>query len=211
MATRVAMNEGRACTIFKTVLVICRLVYAIGVFSIFNVNKLHFDKDSVIILILTGCESSISCVFLLAGVYSPAIACGTVGIIFFSIFTTVHSIPTDNETKEIMCAIYVTYMIMNLVPAIVLAIREAPSIEDDEDDLQTAIARSTRTMPQTREATQNEVCCICHDNVIKGESIFDIVCKHEMHKECLEKWLKSRPDTPCPYCLSAIESDVTPP
>ncbi len=42
-------------------------------------------------------------------------------------------------------------------------------------------------------------CSICFDEIVEGEPIYDIPCKHQFHSKCLEKWLDRRKDS-CPLC-----------
>ena len=42
-------------------------------------------------------------------------------------------------------------------------------------------------------------CSICFDDIVEGESVYDIPCKHQFHLQCLEKWLNRRKDS-CPLC-----------
>jgi Ring finger domain len=200
------MDENKRGAIFRTCLVILRLIYSICTFSLLNIQGFHPDKESVVIMIFTASECAISCIFIMARFYMPAGVSGAIGVVFFSTYTTIHAIKLE-ENQYVMCAVYSVYTTLNLVPGVILTIVYAPSPEEDEedDDLELVVARSARIMPSEREATLNEVCCICIDKVEKGEMIFDIKCKHEMHRICLEKWLKSKPNTRCPLCLSSIE------
>ena len=57
--------------------------------------------------------------------------------------------------------------------------------------------------------TQDTMCCICYDDF---ENITDInknkqckVCQTILHKDCLNKWLRSGNNT-CPYCRSIIKN-----
>ena len=42
------------------------------------------------------------------------------------------------------------------------------------------------------------ICCICQDNIIKGQLIYKLSCSHFFHKRCASKWFKQKSE--CPYC-----------
>lgn len=50
----------------------------------------------------------------------------------------------------------------------------------------------------------NDNCAICIDNFNKHETIRILKCKHQFHKECIDKWLYSKflenEDLLCPLC-----------
>lgn len=48
----------------------------------------------------------------------------------------------------------------------------------------------------------NEVCSICLEKFTQNEEISLLTCKHQFHKQCVEKWFKK--DTSCPICRQSV-------
>ena len=42
------------------------------------------------------------------------------------------------------------------------------------------------------------ICCICQDNIIKGQLIYKLSCQHIFHKCCASAWFKKKSE--CPFC-----------
>jgi len=54
---------------------------------------------------------------------------------------------------------------------------------------------------------QDKKCCICMDNYANGVNLRVLNCKHHMHKECCDKWLKN--SNSCPICRAQVIDWVT--
>lgn len=48
------------------------------------------------------------------------------------------------------------------------------------------------------EAGTDTFCCICQDKTAEGESTTQMLCKHEFHTKCINKWFAS--SNCCPLC-----------
>lgn len=53
------------------------------------------------------------------------------------------------------------------------------------------------TYTNNKGADEN-VCSVCLVATKRGEKVFELVCKHIFHQNCLEPWLKK--STVCPNC-----------
>ena len=42
------------------------------------------------------------------------------------------------------------------------------------------------------------ICCICLENIVIGQNIYQLSCKHLFHKSCVTNWFKEKSE--CPYC-----------
>ena len=45
-------------------------------------------------------------------------------------------------------------------------------------------------------------CSICLEKFTQNEEISLLTCKHQFHKQCVEKWFKK--DTSCPICRQSV-------
>ncbi|XP_010269145.2 PREDICTED: probable E3 ubiquitin-protein ligase XERICO [Nelumbo nucifera] len=57
--------------------------------------------------------------------------------------------------------------------------------------------KSTEMRPELNE------CAVCLTQFEEGEEVRELECKHEFHKECLDKWLQHRHGT-CPLCRRSV-------
>ena len=48
----------------------------------------------------------------------------------------------------------------------------------------------------------NEICPICHEEILKGDNIYVTDCKHYYHKQCITKWFNNNYN--CPICRKFI-------
>ncbi|XP_010261166.1 PREDICTED: E3 ubiquitin-protein ligase RNF167-like [Nelumbo nucifera] len=49
-------------------------------------------------------------------------------------------------------------------------------------------------------------CVVCLSKFEEGEEVRELRCKHEFHKDCLDKWLQQRQAT-CPLCRRSVLGD----
>ena len=52
--------------------------------------------------------------------------------------------------------------------------------------------------------SDNEICVICQDNLVKNSKIVILECKHKYHKKCFEKLNSFDRNFRCPICRSEI-------
>lgn len=50
------------------------------------------------------------------------------------------------------------------------------------------------------EARSEDVCVICLENMRAQQHVVALPCKHEYHKPCILKWLKTADAPTCPQC-----------
>ncbi|XP_019428361.1 PREDICTED: uncharacterized protein LOC109336293 isoform X2 [Lupinus angustifolius] len=67
-----------------------------------------------------------------------------------------------------------------------------------------AASNQINGLPQSTIQTDNftEVCAVCLDTPVKGETIRHLPCLHKFHKDCIDPWLRRKPS--CPVCKSSI-------
>ncbi len=58
------------------------------------------------------------------------------------------------------------------------------------------------------EVTEDDIkhtptCCICLDDFILNDNVYELDCKHQFHVHCLIDWLKVK--IQCPYCRTDID------
>ena len=46
------------------------------------------------------------------------------------------------------------------------------------------------------------ICSICLNNIIEGEEIEILICRHLFHYKCIEEWLKNKKE--CPFCRKKL-------
>jgi len=49
-----------------------------------------------------------------------------------------------------------------------------------------------------------KTCSVCQDDYIKDDTVLEMPCKHEFHKDCVVSWLKLH--NTCPVCRDSVES-----
>jgi len=54
------------------------------------------------------------------------------------------------------------------------------------------LALCSMTLGEAAQAT----CCICLEDMVKGDVVSQLPCDHRMHKSCLESWLRVCPSCP---------------
>jgi len=52
------------------------------------------------------------------------------------------------------------------------------------------------------ETCNQDTCIICYDNFDKNTIIYELVCKHIFHKNCILKW--SKYNDLCPICKEKL-------
>ena len=50
------------------------------------------------------------------------------------------------------------------------------------------------------EAKEELTCAICLENIRAQQNVTTLPCKHEYHRSCISKWLKSTEAASCPQC-----------
>uniref|UniRef100_A0A1D1Z3W3 Zinc/RING finger protein 3 n=1 Tax=Anthurium amnicola TaxID=1678845 RepID=A0A1D1Z3W3_9ARAE len=58
----------------------------------------------------------------------------------------------------------------------------------------------------SKSGTISEVCSICLEELVDGETLRELPCSHLYHTECVDKWLTTK-SSQCPLC----KQDATPP
>jgi hypothetical protein len=48
--------------------------------------------------------------------------------------------------------------------------------------------------------SQDDVCCICTDEYVKGDINSIMICGHKFHKKCIDTWLSDHATCPCCRC-----------
>ncbi|PSR86785.1 E3 ubiquitin-protein like [Actinidia chinensis var. chinensis] len=59
-----------------------------------------------------------------------------------------------------------------------------------------------------REASLEEggmVCGVCHDDMVFGEEVRSLRCRHVFHMDCIYRWLKVK--NACPFCRYSMDLD----
>lgn len=58
----------------------------------------------------------------------------------------------------------------------------------------------------TRKVKEESNCPSCLENIIEGEEVYDIKCKHVFHMKCTEDWFESNihNDNTCPLCREQL-------
>ena len=65
--------------------------------------------------------------------------------------------------------------------------------------------RVTKAEAKAKEAEGSEgVCVICLESVRAQQQVLTLRCKHEYHKSCILKWLKSCDTPTCPQCKAPV-------
>lgn len=64
-----------------------------------------------------------------------------------------------------------------------------------------ASAEFINTLPHV-EASEKFNCCICMEDVAKGDKFTILPCSHSFHSPCVDKWLKQK--ACCPTCKTSI-------
>ena len=49
---------------------------------------------------------------------------------------------------------------------------------------------------------RKEICCVCMDNFSCNQEVYRLDCKHIFHKNCLDEWIKYKPE--CPTCRNTL-------
>jgi len=65
---------------------------------------------------------------------------------------------------------------------------------------------SAVTSDSSKSATISEICSICLEELVDGETLRELPCSHLYHMECVDKWLTTK-SSHCPLC----KQDATPP
>jgi len=61
------------------------------------------------------------------------------------------------------------------------------------------------------EAKGEHVCTICLENIRAQQVVVTLPCKHEYHRQCISKWLKSTEAATCPCCKApALSGKASP-
>ena len=47
---------------------------------------------------------------------------------------------------------------------------------------------------------QSHTCAICLEPLKANQTVLELRCKHEYHRACILKWLKSSENPTCPCC-----------
>ncbi|RIA90270.1 hypothetical protein C1645_737998 [Glomus cerebriforme] len=58
----------------------------------------------------------------------------------------------------------------------------------------------------SKSANNSDLCSICLEELVDGETLRELPCSHLYHMECVDKWLTTK-SSQCPLC----KQDVTPP
>jgi len=89
---------------------------------------------------------------------------------------------------------------------------------DDHAKQQTMRANAKRidSLPTRRvskaEAKGNEgVCAICLEPMRAQQTVMSLRCKHDYHKACIMKWLKSNEVPSCPQCKAPALAEADSP
>ena len=56
------------------------------------------------------------------------------------------------------------------------------------------------------EETEEQICAICHGNIVDGDSVRRIninSCNHRFHSECIDRWFRNH--RTCPICRIEVE------
>ncbi|KAL1522109.1 hypothetical protein AB1Y20_021752 [Prymnesium parvum] len=84
------------------------------------------------------------------------------------------------------------------------------SLDDDNDDSREKKSKMRENsklvdqLPSHRasrtEAREERACAICLENIRVQQTVTTLPCKHEYHRNCISKWLKSIEAASCPQC-----------
>ena len=55
---------------------------------------------------------------------------------------------------------------------------------------------------QCCESDTCTICTICISDYSKGDMVHELPCKHVFHAQCIEEWIKYKPE--CPLCKNAV-------
>uniref|UniRef100_A0A3B0MSV8 RING-type E3 ubiquitin transferase n=1 Tax=Theileria annulata TaxID=5874 RepID=A0A3B0MSV8_THEAN len=71
------------------------------------------------------------------------------------------------------------------------------SVGTEEDPFEDAVGPSTVT-----DVTEDKLCSVCYEIMLKNENIISLRCGHIFHEECVNRWLIDK--NSCPYCRTLI-------
>ena len=72
-----------------------------------------------------------------------------------------------------------------------------------EDNSQGATSQEISRLPHL-EASDSGSCCICIQDVEKGEQITVMPCSHTFHSSCVDEWLVQKAS--CPICKATLDA-----
>ena len=80
--------------------------------------------------------------------------------------------------------------------------------EYDEMDTMTRIESAKLDIDSCKYSTikiknkRKEICCVCMENFSCNQEVYRLDCKHIFHKNCLDEWIKYKPE--CPTCRNTL-------
>ena len=51
-------------------------------------------------------------------------------------------------------------------------------------------------------------CSICLEELLEGDELIELTCRHSYHKDCIQKWLSDKHVSKCPLCNHTIYSET---
>jgi E3 ubiquitin-protein ligase AIP2 len=129
-----------------------------------------------------------------------------------SLLTADASRPASSPTNSITTAETAVNMLQELVdnidtmiPEILEDINAAPSVPPASKEVVAKLPVMTLTKEFLAKLEKDAECAICKENLVAGDKMQELPCKHTFHPPCLKPWLDEH--NSCPICRYELRTD----